>query len=673
MQAGPVATGEVAIAEIQPRGRAGVVMAKESPEGGAMRRLREQEKHLQKRTGGARRTSRLTTSFAHGQPAMTPKPPPPRASGSKTARESTPKTKREAALAQSLEDWLASLGSGCEKYLDTLQKMGFKTVYALVEENPRPEVLKQGGIKQPSCRRRIWQATQWLQTHSNYKRTLRETMEPQLVKARAEARTQLKPRTPRMSANALHPVPLPMPIRADDPRMSAKAHTERIEKTLGKAVKTHLSPAEKLQRQTAQIGKIVRDAIASNRSLNGKGMDNIRAVFEAIDKDSSGELDHEEFRAAMRRLGLGLTEEQVMQCIEVLDTDRDGSVSLDEFMVLVNEPVKKATKVISAPNDFIPDNTTSGATAAGERVKLPELPKSARATQEPSEDDWSGNSPRRRPIRDRASKAERVARRAQEIAEAEAVSNQWTRGSRHSLGLHNPLDVQRQRAELQYVDQQLLMRKTERQEEEARREQYWKEKIEPINKKRQEQQAVGRWDTLLKRARDEQQLMRRERERARREREDKARDLLKDMAFVVAQTGDGANSEHELKIRQDNQAFIDHATNQIRARRMDQAALEEVRQTHEIMLRQLFNKFDNDGGGTLDREEIGALAKGIGHKLTAKELDAAMTEMDQDGEGDVDFVEFYAWWQKNKERSDGPLNIDTSDSGEPFSISFGPL
>ena len=662
---------EVQIDQIQPRGRAGVVMAQESPESVAIRRHREHEKSVQKKSG-AHRTPRAPAkggSASAREPMLTPKPPPPRPKGSAfkaaTARGTTPKTKQEAALAQSLEEWLASLGNGCERYLDALQKMGFGTVYALVEGNPRPEMLKQGGVRQPSCRRRIWQATQRLQTQSNYKRSLRETMEPQLVKARAQARTQTKPRTPRMSVNALHPVPLPAPIRADDSRMSVKEHTARIEKTLGKSVKLELSAAEKLQRQTAQIGKIVRSAITSNRSLNGQGLDSIRSVFEAIDKDGSGELDHDEFRMAMSRLGLGLSEEQVVQCIDVLDTDRDGSVSLEEFMVLVKPP-KKAAK---APND-----AGAGAgldtSAVDEPLKLPELPKSARAGQEPRETEWTGESPRRRPKRDRASKAERVARRAQEIANAEAVTNQWTRGSRHSLGIHNPMDMANQQQELRYIDEQLVLRKTERQEEEARRDRYWKEKIDPINKKRQEQQAVGRWDTLLKRARGEQQQMRKEREHARREREDKARELLKDMSYVLEQTGDDARTEEELKSRHEKQSFIDHMTNLIRARRMDQATVEEVRQLHELMLKELFNKFDEDGGGSLDREEIGALAKGIGHKLTAKELDAAMKEMDEDGEGDVDFVEFYAWWQKSKGKSDGPLNIDTSAGGEPFTITI---
>ena len=119
-----------------------------------------------------------------------------------------------------------------------------------------------------------------------------------------------------------------------------------------KGMKLKLSAAEKLERQTTQIGKIVRDAIASNRSLGGKAMKNIEGVFKAIDKDGSGDLDHKEFETAMSRLGLGLTPDQIKQCIEVLDKDGDGEVSLDEFMALVNKPVKKAVRAINAVNAF---------------------------------------------------------------------------------------------------------------------------------------------------------------------------------------------------------------------------------------------------------------------------------------------------------------------------------
>ena len=43
--------------------------------------------------------------------------------------------------------------------------------------------------------------------------------------------------------------------------------------------------------------------------------------------------DYDEFKMAMDRLGLGLTATQCEQCIEVLDTDGDGEVSLSEFLV----------------------------------------------------------------------------------------------------------------------------------------------------------------------------------------------------------------------------------------------------------------------------------------------------------------------------------------------------
>ena len=98
-------------------------------------------------------------------------------------------------------------------------------------------------------------------------------------------------------------------VRADE--------EEPAERDVGKGIKLVLTKEQKLARQTKQIGKIIRDAIHAKRSLGGKAMKNIEGVFKAIDKDGSGNLDYDEFAMAMNRLGLGLTEEQVTQSIEV--------------------------------------------------------------------------------------------------------------------------------------------------------------------------------------------------------------------------------------------------------------------------------------------------------------------------------------------------------------------
>ena len=73
----------------------------------------------------------------------------------------------------------------------------------------------------------------------------------------------------------------------------------------------------------------MRNAIKSNRSLGGKTLKSIEGVFKAIDKDGSGNLDYDEFAMAMNRLGLGLTEEQVTQSIEVRRLPTHGFARAD--------------------------------------------------------------------------------------------------------------------------------------------------------------------------------------------------------------------------------------------------------------------------------------------------------------------------------------------------------
>jgi Ca2+-binding EF-hand superfamily protein len=66
-----------------------------------------------------------------------------------------------------------------------------------------------------------------------------------------------------------------------------------------------------------------------------------------------------------------------------------------------------------------------------------------------------------------------------------------------------------------------------------------------------------------------------------------------------------------------------------------------VEALHKQIIRHLFEKSDDDGGGFLDHSEIKGLAKVMGAKLTKDELKPAMRAMDEDGSGEVDFVEFY--------------------------------
>lgn len=77
--------------------------------------------------------------------------------------------------------------------------------------------------------------------------------------------------------------------------------------------------------------QVLRDALAARRKMYGTTIRDLKAVFDSIDKDGSGALDHDEFAQAMQRLGLGLADEQIADIILRFDADGNGEIDYDEF------------------------------------------------------------------------------------------------------------------------------------------------------------------------------------------------------------------------------------------------------------------------------------------------------------------------------------------------------
>eukprot|EP01117_Protostelium_nocturnum_P004517 TRINITY_DN1631_c0_g1_i1.p1 TRINITY_DN1631_c0_g1~~TRINITY_DN1631_c0_g1_i1.p1 ORF type:complete len:169 (-),score=61.94 TRINITY_DN1631_c0_g1_i1:64-570(-) len=59
----------------------------------------------------------------------------------------------------------------------------------------------------------------------------------------------------------------------------------------------------------------------------------------------------------------------------------------------------------------------------------------------------------------------------------------------------------------------------------------------------------------------------------------------------------------------------------------------------------VFDKTDKEKKGYLTRDEFRSMAYDMGYYLSDKELTAALQIIDRDGNGQVDYNEFVAWWR----------------------------
>ena len=56
--------------------------------------------------------------------------------------------------------------------------------------------------------------------------------------------------------------------------------------------------------------------------------------------------------------------------------------------------------------------------------------------------------------------------------------------------------------------------------------------------------------------------------------------------------------------------------------------------------REVFNLVDTDRGGSISSDELGRLMETLGIKTSKEELDLMISEIDENGNGDIDFDEF---------------------------------
>jgi len=70
---------------------------------------------------------------------------------------------------------------------------------------------------------------------------------------------------------------------------------------------------------------------------------------------------------------------------------------------------------------------------------------------------------------------------------------------------------------------------------------------------------------------------------------------------------------------------------------MEHLSPEEIAEFREI-----FNLVDRDGGGSISAAELGELMDTLGIDASPEEIEAMILEIDEDGNGDIDFEEFVA-------------------------------
>ena len=68
---------------------------------------------------------------------------------------------------------------------------------------------------------------------------------------------------------------------------------------------------------------------------------------------------------------------------------------------------------------------------------------------------------------------------------------------------------------------------------------------------------------------------------------------------------------------------------------VDKLTEQQIEEFHEV-----FNLFDKDGGGSISNSELGIVMRTLGQNPTETEIEVMIKEVDEDGNGEINFQEF---------------------------------
>uniref|UniRef100_A0ACD6A927 Uncharacterized protein n=1 Tax=Avena sativa TaxID=4498 RepID=A0ACD6A927_AVESA len=81
--------------------------------------------------------------------------------------------------------------------------------------------------------------------------------------------------------------------------------------------------------------------LIARKIKDGDDDEELKEAFEVLDKDQNGFISPVELRAVMISLGEKMTDEEVEQMINEADTDGDGQVNYDEFVLMMKNAERK--------------------------------------------------------------------------------------------------------------------------------------------------------------------------------------------------------------------------------------------------------------------------------------------------------------------------------------------